>query len=33
MNREEFFELINSMDENNEGYGESWYEEGPIPQF
>jgi hypothetical protein len=33
MKREEFIELINSMEEKNEGYGEDWYNEEPILTF
>ena len=33
MKREEFIELINSMEERNEGFGESWYNQEPILAF
>ena len=33
MNREEFFALIASMEENNEGYGENWFDKNEIIQF
>lgn len=33
MNRVEFLELINSMEEENVGYGEDWHNEEPILNF
>ena len=33
MNREEFFALIVSMEENNEGYGENWFDKNGIIQY
>ena len=32
MNREDFFALIASMEENNEGYGENWFDKNEIIQ-